>query len=155
VTFFSAWVSGASTESSEETKRVDGGVVPSSATFQRLALNGEALDEIYPRDGSSTVLDIDLEVVTAAPQSAAVRMTVAAIKRQAKGAFFVVQINRRDGDVFTAPPGDTVVGEGDGVVLIGRANRADILTSLFEPRQRVGARVWRRALSQPRWGVRW
>jgi Trk K+ transport system NAD-binding subunit len=87
------------------------------------------------------VLDIDLEVVTAAPQGAAERMTVAAIERQAKGAFFVVQINRRDGDVFTAPPGDTVVGEGHGVVLIGRANRADILTSLFEPRQRVGARV--------------
>jgi hypothetical protein len=36
---------------------------------------------------------------------------------------------------------DNAAGEGDGVVLIGRANRADILTSLFEPRQRVGARV--------------
>jgi Trk K+ transport system NAD-binding subunit len=82
---------------------------------------------------------IELEVVTAAPQSLAVRMTVAAIERQAKGAFFIVQINRRDGDVFTAPPATTVVGEGDGVVLIGRPNRAEILTSLFEPRVR-GAR---------------
>jgi voltage-gated potassium channel len=82
---------------------------------------------------------IELEVITAAPQSAAVRMTVAAIERQAKGAFFIVQINRRDGDVFTAPPATTVVGEGDGVVLIGRPNRAAILTSLFEPRLR-GAR---------------
>ncbi len=84
---------------------------------------------------------IDLEVVTAAPQSAAVRMTVAAIERQAKGAFFVVQINRRDGDVYTAPPATAVIGEGDGVVLIGRPNRAAILTSLFEPRQKVGARA--------------
>jgi K+/H+ antiporter YhaU regulatory subunit KhtT len=50
-----------------------------------------------------------------------------------------IQVNRRDGDVFTAPPAPTVVGEGDGVVLIGRPNRADILTSLFEPRLR-GAR---------------
>jgi voltage-gated potassium channel len=83
---------------------------------------------------------IELEVVTAAPQSPAVRMTVAAIERQAKGGFFIVQINRRDGDVFTNPPATTVVGEGDGVVLIGRPNRAAILTSLFEPRQRVGAR---------------
>jgi voltage-gated potassium channel len=83
---------------------------------------------------------IELEVVTAAPQSPAVRMTVAAIERQAKNAFFIVQINRRDGDVFTSPPPTTVVGEGDGVVLIGRPNRAAILTSLFEPRQRVGAR---------------
>jgi Trk K+ transport system NAD-binding subunit len=84
---------------------------------------------------------IDLEVVTAAPQSVAVRMTVAAIERQAKGAFFVVQINRRDGDVYTAPPATAVIGEGDGVVLIGRPNRAAILTSLFEPRQKVGARA--------------
>jgi voltage-gated potassium channel len=76
--------------------------------------------------------------VTAAPQSLA-RMTVAAIERQARGAFFIIQINRRDGDVFTAPPATTVVGEGDGVVLIGRPNRADILTSLFELRSR-GAR---------------
>lgn len=83
---------------------------------------------------------IELEVVTAAPQSAAVRMTVAAIERQARGAFFIVQINRRDGDVFTAPPANTVVGEGDGVVLIGRPNRAAILTALFEPRQRLGVR---------------
>ncbi len=84
---------------------------------------------------------IDLEVVTAAPQSAAVRMTVAAVERQAKGAFFVVQINRRDGDVYTAPPATAVIGEGDGVVLLGRPNRAAILTSLFEPRQKVGARA--------------
>jgi voltage-gated potassium channel len=79
---------------------------------------------------------IELETVTAAPQSNAVRMTVDAIERQAKGAFFIVQINRRDGDVFTAPPATTVVDEGDGVVLIGRPNRAAILTALFEPRLR-------------------
>jgi regulator of RNase E activity RraA len=42
--------------------------------------------------------------------------------------------------VHTGPPGDAVVGEGDGVVLIGRGNRAAVLTSLFEPRHRVGVR---------------
>jgi Trk K+ transport system NAD-binding subunit len=67
-------------------------------------------------------------------------MSVAAIERQAKGTFFIVQINRRDGDVHTNPQGDAVVGEGDGVVLIGRPNRAAVLTSLFEPRLRVGVR---------------
>jgi voltage-gated potassium channel len=77
---------------------------------------------------------IELEVITAASQSPAVRMTVSAIERQAKGAFFIIQINRRDGDVFTAPPATAVIGEGDGVVLIGRPNRAAILTSLFESR---------------------
>jgi voltage-gated potassium channel len=83
---------------------------------------------------------VELEVVTAAPQSPAVRMTVAAIERQARGVVLIVQINRRDGDVFTSPPAETVVGEGDGVVLIGRPNRAAILTSLFEPRHRTSAR---------------
>jgi voltage-gated potassium channel Kch len=83
---------------------------------------------------------VELEVVTAAPQSPAVGMTVAAIERQAKGAFFVVQINRRDGDVHTAPPAAALVGAGDGVVLIGRPNRSATLTALFEPKIRTGAR---------------
>jgi trk system potassium uptake protein TrkA/voltage-gated potassium channel len=67
-------------------------------------------------------------------------MSVAAIERQARGAFFIVQINRRDGDVFTAPPATALIGEGDGVVLIGRPNRSAVLTSLFEPRTRAGVR---------------
>ena len=83
---------------------------------------------------------IKLESVTAAPNSSAVRMSVGALERQAKGAFFIVQINRRDGDVISAPGAATVVGEGDGVVLIGRPNRAELLTSLFEPKQRLGPR---------------
>ena len=83
---------------------------------------------------------IELEVIIAAPDSPAVKMTVGAIERQARGAFFVVQINRRDGDVFTNPPDNTIVGGGDGVVLIGRPNRAAILTALFEPRQKSSVR---------------
>lgn len=43
----------------------------------------------------------------------------------AKGAFFIIQINRRDGDVFTAPPATTIIGEGDGDVLIGAQPRSD------------------------------
>lgn len=83
---------------------------------------------------------MELEVVTAAPGSAAVRLSVGAIERQARGTFFVVQINRRSGDVHTDPPADAVVGEGDGVVVIGRPNRAEVLPSLFEPRRRAGVR---------------
>jgi voltage-gated potassium channel Kch len=83
---------------------------------------------------------IELEVVTAAPNSPAAGMTVAAIERQAKGAFFIIQINRRDGDTHTSPPATTQVAAGDGVVLIGRPNRSALLTSLFEPRVRSGVR---------------
>ena len=51
-----------------------------------------------------------------------------------------MQINRRNGDVQNAPAGDVVIGEGDGIVLMGRPNRAELLTALFDPRQKVGVR---------------
>jgi voltage-gated potassium channel Kch len=101
------------------------------------------IDSLERSHGFQRVLHnfgIELEVVTVAPESPAVRMSVAAIERQAKGAFFIIQINRRDGDVHMNPPAAAVVGEGDGVVLIGRPNRAAILTSIFEPKIRVGPR---------------
>jgi voltage-gated potassium channel len=85
-------------------------------------------------------LGMELEVVTVAPNSPASSMTLAAVERQSKGAFFIVQINRRDGDVFTAPPVTTVIAAGDSVVLIGRPNRSAVVTSLFEPRTQSGVR---------------
>ena len=36
------------------------------------------------------------------------------------------------------PPATTVIGEGDGVFLIGRPNRAEIQAPLFEARARGG-----------------
>lgn len=83
---------------------------------------------------------MELEIVTVAPHSPSVGASVAAMERQAKGAFFIIQINRADGDVFTAPPPDETVAAGDAVVLIGRPNRSALLTSLFEPRHRAGVR---------------
>ena len=138
--------------SSTESKLLQAGadkvVLPTHIGAERIAeliLHEESarfIDGLERTHGFQRVLHnfgMELEVVTAAPQSPAVRMTVTAIERQAKGAFFIIQINRRDGDVFTAPPPATIVGEGDGVVLIGRPNRAEILTALFEARLR-GAR---------------
>jgi voltage-gated potassium channel len=83
---------------------------------------------------------MELEVVTAVQHSAAARMSVGAIERQARGAFFVVQINRAGGDVHTDPPAEAAVREGDGVVVIGRSNRGEAIAALFEPRRRAGVR---------------
>ena len=139
----------ASTESKLLQAGADKVVLPTHIGAERIAeliLHAESarfIEGLERSHGFQRILHnfgVELEVVTAAPQSPAVRMTVAAIERQAKGAFFIIQINRRDGDVFTSPPPETVVGEGDGVVLIGRPNRAEILTSLFEPRLRASAR---------------
>jgi voltage-gated potassium channel Kch len=65
-------------------------------------------------------LGLDVEVVIAAEGSAAASSTIEAIERTAKGAFFVVQINRKDGDPMTRPPGDTRIHAGDGLVVVGR-----------------------------------
>jgi voltage-gated potassium channel len=108
--------------------------------FEESARIIDSLERTHGFQRALRTFGIELEAVTAAPQSPAVRMTVAAIERQAKGSFFIVQINRRDGDVFSGPPGSAVIQEGDGVVLIGRPNRAEVLASLFEPRRRAGVR---------------
>ncbi len=65
-------------------------------------------------------LGLNMDVVPAAPGSPAVGQTVGSIEQEANGAFFVVQINRREGEVITRPDPDTRVETGDGLVLIGR-----------------------------------
>jgi voltage-gated potassium channel len=139
----------ATTESKLLQAGADKVVLPSHIGAERLAellLDQESsrfTEDQARSQGFQRVLNnfgIEFEVVTAAPHSPAVYMTVAAIERQAKGAFFIVQINRRGGEVEMAPPGETVVGEGDGVVLIGRSISTAILTSLFEAPERHGPR---------------
>lgn len=100
----------------------------------------DSLERAHGFQRALRTFGIELEVVTAVQHSAAILMTVGAIERQARGAFFVVQINRRDGDVHTNPPSDTVVREDDGVVVIGRSGRGEALAALFEPRRRAGVR---------------
>jgi voltage-gated potassium channel Kch len=100
----------------------------------------DSLERTHGFQRALRTFGMELEVVTAVQNSAAVRMTVGAIERQARGTFFVVQINRQDGDIHTDPPSSAVVREGDAVVVIGRAARSEALAALFEPRRRVGVR---------------
>jgi len=65
-------------------------------------------------------LGLDLEVVVAAERSAADGVTIGELESRAKGAFFVVQINHRSGDVITRPPRETVIQAGEGLVVVGR-----------------------------------
>jgi voltage-gated potassium channel len=140
-------------EASTEKKLLQAGankvVLPTHISAERIAEvilfeeSTRLIDSLERTHGFQRALrtfGMELEVVTAIQHSAAVRMSVGAIERQARGTFFVVQINRSDGDVHTNPPPDTIVREGDGVVVIGRANRAEALAALFEPRRRAGVR---------------
>jgi voltage-gated potassium channel len=65
-------------------------------------------------------LGLDLEVVVAAERSAADGVTIGELESRAKGAFFVVQINHRSGEVITRPPRETAIQAGDGLVVVGR-----------------------------------
>jgi Trk K+ transport system NAD-binding subunit len=51
----------------------------------------------------------------------------------------VVQLDRRDGEVLTRPPGDTRLQAGDGVLLVTRAEVAAITAMFQAPADRVRA----------------
>jgi Trk K+ transport system NAD-binding subunit len=79
-------------------------------------------------------LGLELEVVAAAPGSQIVGQTIEAVEDQADGAFFIVQLNRREGEAITHPAGDTLVEAGDGLVIVGRGVKARALSGLFAAR---------------------
>jgi voltage-gated potassium channel len=79
-------------------------------------------------------LGLELEVAAAAPGSPIVGQTLEAVEQQANGAFFIVQLNRRDGDAITHPDPQTMIEPGDGLVIVGRGAKARALSSLFAAR---------------------
>jgi K+/H+ antiporter YhaU regulatory subunit KhtT len=79
-------------------------------------------------------LGLELEVVAAAPGSPIVGQTVEAVEQQANGAFFIVQLNRTEGDAITHPDPQTTIEAGDGLVIVGRGAKARALSSLFAAR---------------------
>jgi voltage-gated potassium channel len=119
-------------------------------------IGGERIAELFLHQESARLMDslekshgfqralrnfgMDLQLHAVAPRSPAARMTVGALERQAKGAFFIVQINRSDGDVHLNPPDGEILLEGDGVLTLGRPDRAAAVARLFEPREHGGAR---------------
>lgn len=74
-------------------------------------------------------LGLNIDMVAVAAGSPAVGQTIEAVERAADAAFFVVQINRRDGHAITRPEPGTRIEAGDGLVLIGRVLGS---RSLFE-----------------------
>ena len=76
--------------------------------------------------------------VVAAETSMVVGRTVAWVEDQARGAFFIVQINRRDADAITQPEPEMEIGAGDGIVIVGRGARAHALSGLFAAREERG-----------------
>lgn len=83
-------------------------------------------------------LGLDVEVVVVAEGSAAAGKTIAELERDARGAFLVVQINRKHGEPLTRPPVDTRVDPGDGLVVVARG--AGAVSAFFaQPKERLRA----------------
>jgi voltage-gated potassium channel len=79
-------------------------------------------------------LGLVVEVVVAPEHGALTDLTIEEIESRTNSAFFVVQINRRDGDAITRPDKKTRIESGDGVVVVGRSAQA--INALFAaPRQ--------------------
>jgi voltage-gated potassium channel len=65
-------------------------------------------------------------------------LSIEQIERRAEGRFFVVQLNRREGDTIIAPDRALKVESGDGVVIVSRSGQA--ARAMFEaPAEKVRA----------------
>jgi Trk K+ transport system NAD-binding subunit len=88
-------------------------------------------------------LGLEMEVAVAAEQTAVAGMTIEQLESRAQGAFFVVQINRRDGETVTRPPGDLKIEAGDGLVVVGRSGgRVNAIFTAPAQRPRAGRTVF-------------
>lgn len=76
-------------------------------------------------------LGLEIDVVSAAAESPIVGQTVEIVEREANGAFFIVQINRREGEAITGPAPDLRIEAGDGIVFVGRGAKTRALSGLF------------------------
>lgn len=99
----------------------------------------------HMRDFDKTLRDLGLhlEVITVPEGSSAIGTTLGEMETRAKGGFFVVQLDRRGGEVITRPPPDSRIEAGDGVLMVTRAEIAAI-NALFAPtsgRVRAGRSV--------------
>lgn len=74
------------------------------------------------RDFEQTLgqMGLEMELVVADETSAAAHLPVEELERRGRGAFFVVQIDRRGGETIVSPAPDTVVEPGDGLLVVGR-----------------------------------
>ncbi|MFO1023804.1 MAG: NAD-binding protein [Acetobacteraceae bacterium] len=93
-------------------------------------LPGAAQNEGFER--TLRQLGLDIDIVIAAPDSAVTGQSIAAVEQQSEGAFFIVQITRRNGDTIMRPDPQTIIEAGDGLMLVGRGPAARAAFELFE-----------------------
>ena len=80
---------------------------------------------------------LELEGVTAVTDGALTGATVSEAERRGQGAFFVVQIDRANGQSIPHPAEDVRIEAGDNVVLVVRGSRVSAGAIFSAPRGRV------------------
>ena len=93
------------------------------------------------RDFDKTLRDLGLGLVvlTAPDDSAAVGQTVGEMEKRGKGSFFVVQLDRRNGDIVTRPSSDVKIERGDGLLVVARSDFGTLTALFHAPAERVRA----------------
>jgi voltage-gated potassium channel Kch len=85
---------------------------------------------------------LELDVVTGTAGPTFVGRTVQELEAHGKGAFFVIQVNRANGEMIARPPGDLPIGPGDSLVVTGRnLAEASALFNGHAKRPRAGRAV--------------
>lgn len=94
-------------------------------------LSGIKADDLDRLGRDLRRLGLEIEVVAAAAGSRSVGTTVGELEALAAGAFLVVALDRQSGEVVLQPSADITIREGDGVAIVGRSGRAQIVESIF------------------------
>jgi voltage-gated potassium channel Kch len=82
-------------------------------------------------------LGLDIEVAAVEAGSQCAGATIGDIEKAAAGAFLVVAIEKKTGETVLQPDAATLIRDGDGLALLHRPERSEIIESLFSARAEV------------------
>jgi voltage-gated potassium channel len=111
---------------------------PSTARFIR---DSQQMRDV---EGALRGMGLDLEVAIVHEKSEAAGLTLAELEIRARGAFFMVRIDQKDGQVISQPPPETRIHGGDGLMLVGRGGGKLYGTLTMPAKARAGRTVYQR-----------
>lgn len=106
---------------------------PETARFVRES------EQMLTFDKTLRDLGLHLDMITVPQGAGAVGHTVAEVEERGRGAFFVVQIDRKSGETITRPGGEVRFEAGDGVLVVARAKFTALAAVFQAPSERVRA----------------
>jgi len=93
------------------------------------------------RDFDKTLRDLglQLELIAVPDKAAAAGQTVGELEQRGKGAFFIIQLDRKSGQTITRPSADVKIEPADGVLIVARGQLAAVTAIFQAPPERVRA----------------